>query len=147
MTQEPTEPVCVSACRFVCFVVVIRRPASDSTSECSNPSAKELPVPIAVRRYEQPVTSAARQGCRCGSASIYPFRPVCLGQRCSCYAAGVSCKTCRCKLCYNRIDKVNRLYSEVLHTDGGNDAVKTGADGELSSEPRTHVVNIVRVDE
>ncbi|KAH7967417.1 hypothetical protein HPB49_024632 [Dermacentor silvarum] len=130
-------------------VLEISRSGSDSTSasECGSPSAAAPPTPTTVLHYQRPVTSAARRGCRCGAASLNPGKLTCCGQRCPCYVAGASCKTCRCKGCRNPVDKITQLWGEALQVGSGHDAVKAGADGKPSSEPRTHVVHIVQVDE
>ncbi|KAH7961646.1 E3 ubiquitin-protein ligase MSL2 [Rhipicephalus sanguineus] len=124
-------------------VLEISRSGSDSTSapEGGSDSAAAPQTPTTVLHYQQPVT-AARRGCRCGAASLNPGKLTCCGQRCPCYVAGASCKTCRCKGCRNPVDKITQLWGEALQVGG-----QAGVDGKPTSEPRTHVVHIVQVDE
>lgn len=124
-------------------VLEITRSGSDSTSasECGSASAAAPKTPTTVLHYQRPVT-AARRGCRCGAASLNPGKLTCCGQRCPCYVAGASCKMCRCKGCRNPVDKITQLWGEALQ--GGS---QTGVDGTPTSEPRTHVVHILHVDE
>lgn len=123
-------------------VLEITRSGSDTTSvsECGSASAAAPQTATTVLHYQPPAT-ATRRGCRCGAASLNPGKLTCCGQRCPCYVAGVSCKTCRCKGCRNPVDKITQLWGEALQA-----GVPVGADGKPTSEPRTHVVHIVQVD-
>ncbi|KAL1470542.1 hypothetical protein MTO96_024153 [Rhipicephalus appendiculatus] len=142
------------------------KPAASSDSGANSPTQKshELPVKVSapptgrdqqrvvteaplptptVQSHQRPVKVTTRRICRCGAASVLPVTLTCLGQRCPCFVAGTSCKACRCKGCRNPVDRICELWGEVLGADG---ADKAGDDGKPPSEPKTYVVDIVRLD-
>ncbi|XP_037269187.1 uncharacterized protein LOC119160991 [Rhipicephalus microplus] len=88
---------------------------------------------------QRPAEAATRRHCRCGLTSAAAIPLTCLGQRCPCFAAGISCSGCRCKGCRNPVDKIIELYGKTQGADGDDNA---GDDGE---PPKTYVVNVVKL--